>query len=94
MAAAMVLGENIGTTITANIAAIVANTEAKRAALTHTLFNVFGVIWVLIFFRPFLSLVQWIVSLMNVDAYTSLVYGISMLHTTFKVINTSIMICL
>jgi phosphate:Na+ symporter len=92
MAAAMILGENIGTTITANIAAIVANTEAKRAALTHTLFNVFGVIWVLIFFPPFLSLVQWIVSLMNVDAATSLVYGISMLHTTFNVINTSIMI--
>ena len=94
LAAAMVLGENIGTTITANLAAIVGNTEAKRAALTHTLFNVFGVIWALTLFRPFVSLVQWIVSLMNVDAATSLVYGISAFHTCFNLINTSIMIWL
>jgi phosphate:Na+ symporter len=53
----MVLGENIGTTITANIAASVGNTSAKRAALGHTVFNLFGVIWALIFFRPFLGLV-------------------------------------
>ena len=51
MGAAMVLGENIGTTITANIAAAVANTAAKRAARAHTLFNVFGVVWALIFFH-------------------------------------------
>ena len=57
MACAMVLGENIGTTITANIAASVGNPSAKRAALSHTIFNVFGVIWALILFRPFLSLV-------------------------------------
>ena len=55
LACAMVLGENIGTTITANMAAAVGNTSAKRAALAHTLFNVFGVIWMLIVFRPFLT---------------------------------------
>lgn len=62
MAAALVLGENIGTTITANIAAAVANTSAKRAARAHTVFNVFGVIWALALFKPFLSLVSLIVT--------------------------------
>ena len=61
MACAMVLGENIGTTITANIAASVGNPSAKRAALSHTIFNVFGVIWALILFRPFLALVGKII---------------------------------
>ena len=88
MAAAMVLGENIGTTITANIAAAVGNTNARRAALAHTVFNVFGVLWVLAIFHPFVSFVQWIVSRMNVDEATSMVYGISMLHTVFNIINT------
>ena len=60
MACAMVLGENIGTTITANIAAAVGNTSAKRAALAHTVFNVFGVIWALILFPYFLKLVGFI----------------------------------
>lgn len=60
MACAMVLGENIGTTITANIAASVGNTSAKRAALAHTVFNVFGVVWALITFPWFLKLVGWI----------------------------------
>ncbi len=92
MAAAMVLGENIGTTITANIAAAVGNVNAKRAALAHTFFNVFGVIWALIFFHPFVNLVQNIVGLMNVDEQTSLVYGISMFHTMFNLINTCILI--
>lgn len=57
MACAMVLGENIGTTITANIAAAVGNTSAKRAALAHTVFNVFGVIWALVLFSLFLKMV-------------------------------------
>ena len=65
MAAAMVLGENIGTTITANIAASVANVSAKRAARAHTVFNLFGIIWVLILFRPFLRLIGCIVELMG-----------------------------
>lgn len=62
MAAAMVLGENIGTTITANIAAISANTSAKRAAIAHLMFNIFGVCWVLALFYPFTSMVSWIVT--------------------------------
>ncbi len=92
MAAAMVLGENIGTTITANIAAMVGNINAKRAAFAHTFFNVFGVIWAVAFFHPFVSLVQWVVSLLGVDEQTSLVYGISMFHTLFNLINTCILI--
>ncbi|MEZ7947612.1 MAG: Na/Pi cotransporter family protein [Macellibacteroides fermentans] len=62
MAAAMILGENIGTTITANIAAIPANVSAKRAAIAHLMFNVFGVIWVMTLFYPFTRMVTWIVS--------------------------------
>lgn len=62
LAVAMVLGENIGTTITANIAAIPANVSAKRAALSHLFFNVFGVIWVLALFYPFTSMVKYIVT--------------------------------
>jgi len=62
MAAAMVLGENIGTTITAQLASLMANLNAKRAAMAHTLFNVSGVIWMLILFWPFLHMVEWMVS--------------------------------
>ena len=65
MAAAMVLGENIGTTITANIAASVGNANARRAALAHTLFNVFGVCWALALFTPFLGLVGEIITWMG-----------------------------
>lgn len=108
MAAAMVLGENIGTTITANIAASVANVSAKRAARAHTLFNVFGVIWALVFFHPFLTLIGKIITLMgypnpvtsdftggetaSADAGTAALYGISMLHTMFNIISTCILI--
>ena len=96
--AAMVLGENIGTTITANIAASVGNVNAKRAAMSHTLFNLFGVVWALIFFKPLLALVGVIIASMGlpnpldvVDSTASL-YGISMLHTLFNVINTLILV--
>lgn len=107
MACAMVLGENIGTTITANIAASVGNTSAKRAALSHTIFNVFGVIWALIFFKPFLSLVGAIIrafglpdpaeagfAVTSPDSAdgTAALYGLSMLHTLFNTINTLILI--
>ena len=107
MACAMVLGENIGTTITANIAASVGNTSAKRAAMSHTIFNVFGVIWALIFFKPFLGLVGIIIESFGlpnpskegfaVASPTSLestaaLYGLSMLHTLFNTINTAILI--
>lgn len=103
LACAMVLGENIGTTITANMAAAVGNTSAKRAALAHTLFNVFGVIWMLIVFRPFLKLVGIVmvavgfdnpltVDLTTPEAGPTLLYGISMLHTLFNITNTLILI--
>ena len=107
MACAMVLGENIGTTITANIAASVGNTSAKRAAMSHTIFNVFGVIWALIFFKPFLSLVGIIIESFGLPnpskegfavasptspESTAALYGLSMLHTLFNTINTAILI--
>ena len=107
MACAMVLGENIGTTITANIAASVGNTQAKRAAMSHTIFNLFGVIWALILFQPFTALVGKIIELFglpnpaaegfavvegSVDTSTAALYGLSMLHTLFNTINTLILI--
>ena len=103
LACAMVLGENIGTTITANMAASVGNTAAKRAALAHTLFNVFGVIWMLIVFKPFLRLVGVVmdavgfynpltIDLTTPEAGPTLLYGISMLHTLFNITNTMILI--
>ena len=108
MAAAMVLGENIGTTITANIAAAVGNPNARRAALAHTAFNVFGVIWALILYRPFLSFIGLIITWLGYPNPTLIdysatieagseqsvaaLYGISMLHTLFNTINTCILI--
>lgn len=108
MACAMVLGENIGTTITANIAAAVGNTQAKRAAMSHTIFNVFGVIWALIFFKPFLALVGKIIEVLfglpdpaaegfsvsgqDTPDSTAALYGLSMLHTLFNTINTLILV--
>ena len=98
MGAAMVLGENIGTTITANIAAAVGNANARRAAMAHTLFNVFGVIWALALFIPFLKLVGETITWMGlpnplyVNDGTASLYGISMLHTLFNVFNTCILI--
>ncbi len=93
MAAAMVLGENIGTTITANIAASVGNTNAKRAALAHTVFNVFGVIWAVSLFYPFLSLIHWILDVLGLSGSDQApLYGVSMLHTVFNLINTSLLI--
>ena len=62
IAAAMVLGENIGTTITANMAALNANVSAKRAAFAHLMFNIFGVLWMLALFFPFTKMVAWIVT--------------------------------
>ena len=107
MACAMVLGENIGTTITANIAASIGNTQAKRAAMSHTIFNVTGVIWALIFFKPFLGLVGRIIELFGLPnpaaegfavaspdspTSTAALYGLSMLHTLFNTINTLVLI--
>ena len=107
MACAMVLGENIGTTITANIAAAVGNTQAKRAAMSHTIFNVFGVIWALILFKPFLGVVGTLITFMGLPnpaaegfavvgatsaSATAALYGLSMLHTLFNTINTLILV--
>lgn len=96
MAAAMVLGENIGTTITANIAAAVANVSARRAALAHLVFNIFGVIWVLAFFRPVLSIVAKItISVFGLDPFVSseaTLYGVSFLHTLFNITNTLLLV--
>ena len=98
MGAAMVLGENIGTTITANIAAAVGNANARRAAMAHTLFNVFGVIWALALFTPFLKLVGETITWMGlpnplyVNDGTAALYGISMLHTLFNLFNTLILV--
>ena len=91
IAAAMVMGENIGTTITANIAAIPANTNARRAALSHTLFNVLGVVWLLVIFYPFTHFVQWAVTWGETSTNTSL-YALSLFHTMFNIINMCIMI--
>jgi Na/Pi-cotransporter len=99
LGAAMVLGENIGTTITANIAASVANVSAKRAARAHSVFNLFGVVWILILFHPFLFVVSKIIMalgcsnplLPGADG-TSVLYSISMVHTLFNVCNTLILV--
>lgn len=93
MAAAMVLGENIGTTITANIAAAVGNVNAKRAALAHTVFNVFGVIWAVALFPYFLKLISLIINGIGLgNSEQTPLYSISMLHTVFNLINTSLLI--
>ena len=91
---ALVMGENIGTTATANLAALGANTEARRAALAHLLFNVFGVLWVMCVFYPFVDMVCALVG------YDPAVQGqheklpvvLAMFHTCFNVSNTAILI--
>lgn len=91
---ALVLGENIGTTITANLAALTGNTQARRAALAHLTFNVFGVIWVLILFKPFTEGVSWFVeTVMGVtDPALAVSFKLSAFHTAFNICNTFIMI--
>ena len=105
-AAAMVLGENIGTTITANLAALVANVSAKRAARAHFLFNIFGVIWMLLVFRYFLQGIDYFirqnheVSLLNTNLSlqdfdkikTVYPIGLSIFHSSFNIINTLILV--
>lgn len=96
LAAAMVLGENIGTTITANLAALVANVHAKRAAAAHFIFNMFGVIWIILLMSFFLN---------GIDSYMQNNYGmspfndpeaipigLSIFHTSFNIINTLVLI--
>ena len=92
---ALVMGENIGTTVTANLAALSANVQARRTAMAHLLFNVFGVVWVLIFFFPFVRMVCGVVGLDPDAAEQSpaqLSFALATFHTFFNVINTAILI--
>lgn len=91
---ALVLGENIGTTITANLAALTGNTQARRAALAHLMFNLFGVAWVLVVFYPFTDAVSWFVThVMKVtDPAVAVSFKLAAFHTTFNISNTFIMI--
>ncbi|MBO4467148.1 MAG: Na/Pi cotransporter family protein [Bacteroidales bacterium] len=92
---ALVMGENIGTTVTANLAALSANTQARRTAMAHMLFNIFGVIWVLILFFPFVRMVCGVVGLDPEAAEqspTQLSFALATFHTFFNVINTAILI--
>ncbi len=94
MGVALVMGENIGTTATANLAALGAGTEARRAALAHLLFNVFGVVWVLVVFYPFVDTVCHLVG------YNPILPGqtaripvvLAMFHTCFNILNTALLI--
>ncbi|MBU2651663.1 MAG: Na/Pi cotransporter family protein [Bacteroidetes bacterium] len=96
MAAAMVLGENIGTTITANIAAFVANYRAKRAALFHLFFNVFGVIWFLLLYFPLLNLIAGITEkLQGSDPFVNagaIPLALAIFHSGFNISNTLILL--
>ena len=96
LAAAMVLGENIGTTITANLAALVANIHAKRAAAAHFIFNVFGVIWIIIMMPFFLDFIDAYMT-SNYDASPfndpeSIPIALSIFHTAFNIINTLLLL--
>ena len=101
---ALVMGENIGTTVTSNLAALSANTQARRAALAHMFFNVFGVVWILFVFRPFVDMVCGLVGYdtdMSIDAVShdvflanaaKLSFVLAAFHTCFNVANTFILI--
>lgn len=95
---ALVMGENIGTTATANLAALGANAQARRAALAHLVFNVFGVIWVLCLFYPFVNFVCSLVgynpdgNMSAAQKATLLPIVLAMFHTCFNVCNTTVLI--
>ncbi|WP_455635576.1 Na/Pi cotransporter family protein [Parabacteroides sp.] len=91
---ALVLGENIGTTITANLAALTGNTQARRAALAHLVFNIFGVLWVLVIFYPFTNAISWFVAnIMKItDPAVAVSFKLAAFHTAFNISNTFIMI--
>ena len=99
LAAAMVLGENIGTTITANLAALVGNVHAKRAARAHFIFNIFGVIWMIFAFQFFInSIDSYMISNMDLSPVNSIgesvavPIGLSIFHTTFNIINVLLLV--
>ena len=96
-AAALVLGENIGTTITALLASIGANTNARRAAYFHALFNVIGVFWISLFFFAYVQFVPWVIGAdvtefaldeAGVKTYTQITAAIAATHSIFNVVNT------
>ena len=101
---ALVMGENIGTTVTSNLAALSANTQARRAALAHMFFNVFGVIWILFVFRPFIDMVcGWVGYDVTMTKEANgaaaflansakLTFVLAAFHTSFNVANTLILI--
>ena len=90
-AAALAMGQNIGTTITAFMASLTANTQARRAALAHMFFNVFGVLVVLVFFYPFCNAITWIVTdLMHAGGND--LFRLSAFHTAFNIFNTLLLI--
>ena len=95
-AAAMVLGENIGTTVTANVAALVANQNAKRAARAHFIFNIFGVIWMILLFSVFISGINYFMeSRYGMSPFSqpeAIPIALSIFHSTFNVINVALLV--
>lgn len=98
---ALVMGENIGTTVTSNVAALTANTQARRAAMAHMVFNIFGVLWILCVFRPFIHLVcDWVGyddMMEKTDPHfvanaAKLSFVLATFHTTFNLSNTFILV--
>ena len=98
---ALVMGENIGTTVTSNVAALTANTQARRAAMAHMVFNIFGVLWILCIFHPFIHLVcGWVGfddAMEKTDPHfvanaTKLSFVLAAFHTTFNLANTFILV--
>ena len=96
LAAAMVLGENIGTTVTANLAAIVGNYNAKRTARAHLIFNCLGVVWILLIFYPFLRMISAIVmefgSASPFESAVAVPVALSLFHTLFNICNTFLLV--
>ncbi len=94
--AAIVLGENIGTTITANLAALVGNVYAKRTAFAHTIFNIIGIIWMLLLFRFFLNQIDHFMVQFGLgspmETPTTIPIGLSIFHTVFNVTNTLLLV--
>ena len=98
-AAAIILGENIGTTITANMAAIIGNIHAKRAARAHLFFNVIGVLWMLAIFYPFLKFVDYLVSetffnalIVDGDSESTTRWSLAVYHLSFNIVNTLLLL--
>jgi phosphate:Na+ symporter len=94
--AAIVLGENIGTTITANLAALVGNVYAKRTAFAHTIFNMIGIIWMLLVFRLFLDRIDYFMVYFGLGSPKEnalmIPIGLSIFHTVFNIVNTLLLI--